>query len=1054
MERFDPTDEQRRVIEHRRSNLLVFAGPGTGKTETLARRFASIVHDDRVEPTAILVLTFSRRATQAMRRRIVQRMRERSGGAIAVPELHVYTFHGFCKRLLDGDAPRGTSRALLTPVKERLIWRRVVERTKLSTFATDVVGSAAFATAALNLIARLKGDGVAPADFRAQAGRDARLLDLAALYEAMDAERTRLGLADFRDLVADAVGALGDRASRASAWLRSRPPFRHVLVDEFQDSDPMQLRLLDVLGGAGAHATPPSPEMCFVGDFNQSIYRFRGAAPENVERARTLFACDELTLRLNRRSVQVVLDVANRTPRLRPESLTSAGGAPADGRTGSVRLMQLETIDREVSAIADAVAERVRAGTKPSDIAVLLRVVEPYRGAIARELEARGIPVAAQATAGFHDDSLVSAVLSAIAVLGGSDDGDRWRRLLTNPLVGFRPLTVSLALGSVEAMADPPRAAFDRLPPRGRRGWADFSARLDACRGAGGAGRRFDPAVLIETIVRELDLLWPIRTAAEVPGFDPSASPARLSTLIRAARDVKDMATAEGERLDGSTFVERFDEVVGLLGDPLQEPRLEAAGVPVMSIHAAKGLEFDMVVLPQLIDGVLPARSRPDALFGTRSSPYVRSADDDLLEESSLFYVALTRARYDVLATAARLGDDSAEQPLSSFAALIDERAEPAATADRIDHEGFAAAYAAADEAERALPQVRRYLDERPVLAAFVRAQALEDEARRALAWPLDRLSASGIEDYVACPRRWFYRYPMRLSADDDDSTRLGRFVHKVLERYHNGATDFTREAAAAPTPERILESLAPIAREEGARAAYESGLATNSPLFRYELARILRQLAAYSRWLVDEAREYPFSVLACERRVEIDVAGTKLVGVVDRVDRASDGTLVVRDYKSGKLRTKASQAASLEIGPRLDPALPGIGLYGDAPEGLKLQTYLYVRAIEKAFGAKVSRADYLYLSGTQKDKAEIHVDTTWFEASGRKGALPGAVLDAVYDVIAAGVAHEVEGGAIAEFATATDEKPCGLCAYKAICPGPATIRYPAASEPAAERAR
>src|ERR1700730_4622544 len=113
MKSFDPTDEQRKVIEHRGTHMLVFAGPGTGKTETLARRFASIVYDDGIAAGSILVLTFSRRAADAMRERIVLRMRQRSGKGIAVPELHVYTFHGFCRRMLDGGRPRGARNDLL-----------------------------------------------------------------------------------------------------------------------------------------------------------------------------------------------------------------------------------------------------------------------------------------------------------------------------------------------------------------------------------------------------------------------------------------------------------------------------------------------------------------------------------------------------------------------------------------------------------------------------------------------------------------------------------------------------------------------------------------------------------------------------------------------------------------------------------------------------------------------------------------------------------------------------------------------------------------------------
>jgi len=1040
MQLFEPTDEQRLVIEHRGNHLIVFAGPGTGKTETLARRFAAIVHDDRISPEAILVLTFSRRAAAGMRRRIVQRMRERSGGSIAVPELHVYTFHRFCKRLLDGDAPRGAGRDLLTPVKERLIWDRLIKDIELETFEDGVVHSAAFATAALNLIARLKGDGVTTAAFVEQARGDARLLDLARLYTIMDAERARLGLADFRDLVVDAVRALEDPESPASAWLRARPPFKHVLVDEFQDSDPMQLRLLEVFGGASAHAKPPTPAMCFVGDFNQSIYRFRGAAPENVEKAVTLFDCDKLTLRLNRRSAQALLDVANQTPRLRPESLTTAD--PENKSTGSVRLMQVETTHDEVNAVADAVAERVRAGTKPSDVAVLLRVVEPYRGAIARELQARGIPVAAQSTAGFHDDSLVAAVLSTIAVLTGDGDAEAWRRLLTNPLVGFRPLTVSIALSANPDLFQAPRRAFDATPPRGREEWSRFAARLDACRDAAKPRHRFDPSQLIQTIVRELDLLWPMRSDRDVPGFDAMASPARLATLVQAARDVADIAASEGERLNASTFVASLNPLISLLGDPYQEPRAESAGVPVMSIHAAKGLEFDMVVVPQLVDGVLPARSRPDPLLGSRRSPYVRSADDGRLEEASLWYVALTRARLDVIATAARLGDDAGEQPLSTFAQLIAERSPAPVTADRTDYDGFAAAYAAAGESERALPQVQRYLASRPVLDAYINARTLVDEPARALAWPLDRLSPSAIEDYVACPRRWFYAYPMQLSTDDDDSTRMGRFVHRVLERYHHEATDFSRAAATALVADKIVDALSPIAREEAVRAAIESGLTPESPLFRYELARIMRQLSAYARWLVDEARDNPFTVLACERRIEIPVGGAKLVGKVDRIDRLEDGTLVVRDYKSGKMRTvKGSAQYAAEVIGELDVSSPGVGLFGKAPEGLRLQTYLYVRAVKAAFDAHVSRAEYLYLGGSDKDKGEIHVDATVF-GEGKRDALRREQLDEIYDVIAAGVVREVSSGGITAFVTAADEVTCKWCGFKSICPGAGTIAY------------
>lgn len=1041
MERFEPTEEQRRVIAYRGRNLLVFAGPGTGKTETLARRFASIVHDDRISPEAILVLTFSRRAAQGMRRRIVQRMRESSGGSIAVPELHIYTFHGFCKRLLDGDRPRGAGRDLLTPVKERLLWNRVVATLGMKTFAHDVVKSNAFANSVLNLIARLKGEGVGPAELAAGAPGDARVEDLAALYTAMERCREDLGLADFRDLVADAVRALDDSDSEASKWLRSRGSFRHVLVDEFQDSDPMQVRLLEALRKTRSRDEKP-PEMCFVGDFNQSIYRFRGAAPDNVVEAKDRFDCDELTLRLNRRSAKSVLDVANRTPGLRRESLTTAETDAK--REGSVRLIRVETVDDEVSAIGDAVAERIRAGAKPSDIAVLLRVVEPYRGAIARELHARGIPVAAQTTAGFHDDSLVQCTLDAMAVLADMRGVEAWRRLLTNPLVGFHPLSVSLALTRVDFSGDPQAALADD-PPRGRVAWIDFVRRIENCRVFAAAQRRFDPVTLIQTIVRELDLLWPVRDETDVPGFDSGASPARLANLVQAARDVRELWSDGAERLNATRFIDALAPLLGLLGDSYEEPQADESGVPVMSIHAAKGLEFDLVVVPQMIDGVLPAHARPDPLFGAGSSSLVR-AEDAAAEEASLWYVALTRARFDVLATAARLGDDAAELPLSQFASLVDDVEERPTSPDRDEHVGFAAAFAAAGADERQSPRVRRYLEQRPVLEALLVDPKLTEEQPRPVAWPLQRLSPSGIETYVACPRRWFYKYVLQLSSDDDDATRMGRYTHQVLERYHDEARDFSSREAL-PSIGAIMKALAPIADEEARFAAEEAGIAIASPLYRYESARVLRQLEGYAQWLLDEARERPFTVLACERRIEIPIGDVRLIGYPDRIDRLADGTLAIRDYKTGRMHSaKGAAAFASEALGKVDPREPGLGVFGRTSAELKLQTYLYVRGVEAAFSGSVSRTDYLYFRGSDKERTAVVADSTQLVDKPRKGALTRAELESVYDVIAAGVVREVSSGSISSFATAVDDSTCMWCRYVAICPGAGTIDYEAAA--------
>ena len=478
MDPFPPTEQQRAVIAHRDGNLLVFAGPGTGKTETLARRFASIVADG-IAPSRILVLTFSRRSADEMRDRILLRLRQLHKTDLAVSELFVKTFHSFCRRLLEGDDSRAQRGELLTPVKERLLWRRVMRSgdVSLASFDPGVLESSQFATDCLNVIAHLKGQGVTADELTAMAGNDDRLRDIAAVFRAMEAERARAGLRDYRDLVIEAVAALAHRQSPAARWLRATG-FSHVLVDEFQDSDRMQLRLLEAVRDTSS----PAPLFCFVGDVNQSIYRFRGASPGNVEAAQTAFGCRTLPLRDNRRCAQAILDVANADEALDAQSLTTAADQT---RRGSVALVRPRTTDDEVRYVRDAIASRVASGMAPRAIAVLLRQTRPYQELIIEALHAAGVAVAALPSAGFHEDALVDAVLSALRLLAEPADGRLWRRLLSNPILGYRPIDVRYAFdaGRRNRISDP-HTMLSVSPPARRAAHRGLSQGVAALHGA------------------------------------------------------------------------------------------------------------------------------------------------------------------------------------------------------------------------------------------------------------------------------------------------------------------------------------------------------------------------------------------------------------------------------------------------------------------------------------------------------------------------------------------------------------------------------------------
>lgn len=997
MDPFPPTEQQKAVIAHRDGNLLVFAGPGTGKTETLARRFASLVADG-IKPSQILMLTFSRRAADEMRDRVLLRLRQLHASPLAVPELFVKTFHSFCGRLLDGDNTRVAERDLLTPVKERLLWRKVMRAglLTLSSFDEAVIESSQFATDCLNVIGHLKGQGVDAGRLAALARGDQRLTDVAAIFAALEVERSSASLRDFRDLVNDAVVALGDTNSAAMRWLQ-QADFRHVLVDEFQDSDLMQLRLLEVM----RDVITPSPVFCFVGDVNQSIYRFRGASPQNVEAARSAFACQILPLHLNRRSAQAVLDVANADASLDAESLTEA--ADADKR-GSVRLSRPRTTDEEVRLIRDEIVAKVACGVAPRAIAVLLRQTRPYQELIIDALGDAGVPVAALPAAGFHDDSLVAAILTALRLLAQPHDEVLWRRLLANPIVGFRPIDVRFAFDAARrgAITDP-RAALRINPPGGARPIASFLSGWKRCEDA---HAKSTPADLVATIVYELDLLRPVREPFPVNGFDLTASPLRLDALLQAAEAYADM----------TEFIDRLDETIGLLADATQPPPSVTSGVRVMSIHAAKGLEFEFVVIPQLIDGILPAAERPNRLLSDDSLRTLRragvsvspSSDEARREEHSLWYVALTRAKTDVLATAALVDDEGVDQQLSPLAAPIAHR-----TTDASIAADTSPAAATTVEVQATAPRIDGSPGTMPIVL------------------PLDTLSPTGISTFITCPRRFFYRDVLHLAERDEDATQYGRVLHEVLRRFHEIETDFQRISdahAAVAAYRHTLHEL--IAEETGAKSA-QGAL---GPLARFEREDLERRLDQYAQHLVDEALAEPFSVLACERKVVSSFGDLTVRGKADRIDRMARGGLVVRDYKSGR-RHAVLAFALAKVFDRLDE---GGNIFGDAPEGLNLQTILYVPGVEADFGEPVRRLDYLYFRGKNTDEGDLLVDSTFVATSGESD---GRTLtrDAIARVgrdIASRIITLCREGAMLHFPTAHDERTCTYCSFTRICPG------------------
>jgi len=933
----------------------VSAVPGAGKTQVLALRFARLLAAG-VAPERVLALTFSRRAAGELRDRIVA-VCAGTGVAERPDRLDVRTFHGFATRALEGDGPRFRSGRLLDGISAAVLLAEAVARTPFASLAAPSVRSRSFTQDVTPLLADLAR--LTPALRRGLAAEATpRVRDLLALFDAREELRERLGATELDALVATLVARAADRQCPPARYLAGR--YAHVLVDEFQDVDAAQLGLLGLLAAGGA-------TLFAVGDPRQAIYRFRGAGGDAGEHGARELGLHALDLRDSRRCAQVVCDFASRTP-----LLAGAMHAVDRDRPGAVAVLAARTTADEADLIAGEIAVVIAAGTPAERIAVLARSARPLLPAVAEALRARGIAVVAIDRDAFLADPLVTCVRATLRVLRRPSDSAAWAALLATEPFGANYLRASRALHDATRGAAP----LDRLVAVAPDLGLDGPAICAAYRAATAAWAADEPARALRLFLRDA------RALRRVVAGDPRAarcSLGRLRTML-AAVDRAHRANVRLERgATSEAAAHAIDEHLAALGAEDEPPADDAPGVRLLSIHAAKGLEFDMVVLGDAAEGRLPQRPRATGLLGAADRALldrygIAPADprEALVEEASLWYVAATRARTRLLVTYATEDADGAVRAPSRFLAPAD------------------------------LPTDVRVRAEASAQAAPPVAPAPDPIA------PPAAMAVRDAETWLHCPRRFAYKRLWRVPEERSESALLGTLVHGTLQAYHERVVevDGPRIAAGAVGDELI-------ALLETAFAA-DPQVAELAPPLQAALLRDARaRLRAYAEWLAREAAARPFRVLACERAVELAVGDVRLRGSIDRIDERRDGARVLRDFKTGRLRKKfAPMLAAFGEAPAV----------GDVDPRFNAQLALYARAEPRA-----SVLSYVFLGGDAEDgRVAVADEADLGSAAAARG------VAAVHETLAAAFAAAAPSRST--FATARREAECERCAYASIC--------------------
>ena len=881
----DLTDAQREAVTHGDGPLLVVAGAGTGKTRVLTRRVAHLIASGRARPQEILAVTFTEKAAAEMEERVDLLT------PLGQSNVAILTFHAFgdeIVRELALELGIGSDLKVLSDAEQAIFLRGHLFDLPLRHYR-PLGDPTRHVRSLIGLFSRARDEDVSPDEYVAYA-RSQRALstanaddtglaewaeqqeELAACYAAYEELKARAGVLDFADQISLALRIFREHPA-AAARLRER--YRYVLVDEFQDTNHAQFELLRHLCAAHRNLT-------VVGDDDQSIFKWRGAALSNMVMFREAFPdARAVTLTQNFRSHQRILDPAYRLIRHNdPDRLEVQLGISkriwslrTEGR--AVAFLPFATANDEADGVAERVAQGLSAGRAPGEFAILVRAnrdAEPFMTALAH----RGIPYRFSGTAGLYQRGEIRLLLAFLYAVARPAESRQLYLLASSALYGFPASDLIRSLEGADRRTTTLRDVLERIADGAEEGLTESG--IDAARRLVTdlrfftelAGEKTTGEILYEFLERS-GTLEQLARAESSAAEDQAKNIAKFFGIVRSVGQ-----TLPVDRVP--FFVDAIDLLVEAGDDPATaEIELSADAVGILTVHKAKGLEFDVVFVGSCTKGRFPVAQRGDALElpAALGKDRLPSGDYHEQEERRLFYVAMTRAKDELYFTAARdYGQVRPKRP----SVFIVEALGPLA-----------------------LPPVR---PETP--ASVIARFAPSEESARALEPIPDTeiltVSRQALEDYWACPLRFKFAHVLRLPVPMHPSAMYGAALHRAVADYYSrrlagqsvSLADLRETFRAAWVAEGFLSA-------EHAAGRLEQGLRTIESF----------HTRAEADGALPDFVERPFSFM---------VGMNRITGRFDAVESEDDERATIVDWKSSEVRDKrvadarAKESLQLEV--------------------------------------------------------------------------------------------------------------------------------------------
>jgi len=895
--------EQLEAIKHENGPLLIIAGAGTGKTTVITERVKYLITEEKVSPSEILALTFTEKAAREMEVRVDETL------PLGYSNMWISTFHSFGDRVLrDEGLEIGLNPRYKLMTQAESIQFLIKNLFKLNLEYYRPLGNPTkFVDGILQHFSRLKDEDISPEDYlewtknrNPRNEEKGKYLELAGAYKTYEDLKTKEGLLDFGDLINNVLRLF---RSRSAILKKYQEKFKYILVDEFQDTNYSQYVLIKLL------APPPKSNLTVCGDDNQSVYKFRGAAISNIlQFIKDYPKSKSVVLNKNYRSTQTILDSAYRLIKNNdPDTLEAAMGI-------SKKLdKQREVVERPVEFLfkqrvedeAESVAEKIQKikneekDLNYKDFAILVRA-NSHSGPFIQALGRMGIPYQFLGPGMLFKQPEVKDLIAYLQVLYNFEDNVAVYRLLSMDFLSISGRDLAAINNFAKNNNISLFEACEKVKEIqiGDKAKETVLGLVETTRRHLGLIRKETAGQILYYFLEDTGLL------KELAGIN---SPEEERKAQNIAKFFDKLKTYEVDHEDASVFaVVDFINLSMELGEsPLAADIdwTENNAVNILTVHSAKGLEFPIVFLVNLVDRRFPTIERreqipiPDELI----KEILPEGDYHLEEERRLFYVGMTRAEDRLFLTAANYyGEGKREKKISQFVVEV--------------------------LGEEILKEKSKAKESNQL--SFFHYKPQKENKLSLTPTPINYLSYSQIDTYNNCPLQYKYRYILRIPTPPSAATSFGSTIHQTM-------VDFYQRVMARqnPTKEDLLELL----QENWTSLGYPSK--THEEKYKKEGIKILSDYFDKSF----NPKDIP---LALEQVFSVKLgSGLKVGGKIDRIDKTKNGIEII-DYKTGKSSVKKDVEKDMQLTlyalAAADGTLAYMGLIKQTPKPENVEVSFY----------------------------------------------------------------------------------------------------------------